>query len=106
MADLDHIAECSDVSIEIEAAKIPLSDAVRAALDKGVASMDRVLTGGDDYELAVSVPDTAKSIMYALAKSLDLQLTEVGRVCQGFGVRILDKNGADITPVKKGYVHV
>ncbi len=106
VADLNHIAECSDVSIEIEAAKIPLSDAVRAALNNGVASMDHVLTGGDDYELAVSVPDSAKNNMASLAKSLDLQLTEVGRVCQGFGVRVLDKNGADISPAKKGYVHV
>jgi thiamine-monophosphate kinase len=106
VADLNHIAECSDVSIEIEAAKIPLSDAIRAALNNGVASMDQVLTGGDDYELAVMVPDSAKGNMASLAKSLDLQLTEVGRVCQGFGVRILDKKGADISPVKKGYVHV
>jgi thiamine-monophosphate kinase len=106
VADLNHIAECSDVSIEIEAAKIPLSDAVRAALNNGVASMDHVLIGGDDYELAVSVPDSAKNDMASLAKSLGLQLTEVGRVCQGFGVRVLDKNGADISPAKKGYVHV
>jgi len=106
VADLNHIAECSDVSIEIEAAKIPLSDAVRAALNNGVASMDHVLIGGDDYELAISVPDSAKNDMASLAKSLGLQLTEVGRVCQGFGVRVLDKNGADISPAKKGYVHV
>ena len=106
VADLSHIAECSDVLIEIEVEKIPLSDAVRTALSEGVASMDCILTGGDDYELAVSVPDSAKSTMYSLSKSLNLQLTEIGRVCQGLGVCILDKSGTDITPVKKGYVHV
>lgn len=106
VADLGHIAECSDVSIEVEAAKIPLSDAVRSALDHGIASMDAVLTGGDDYELAVAVPETAKNVVSSLAKSLNLQLTEVGRVCNGFGVRVLDKDGTDIAPVKKGYVHL
>jgi len=106
VADLSHIAECSDVLIEIEVEKIPLSDAVRAAISEGVVSMDCILTGGDDYELAVSVPESAKSTMSSLSKSLNLQLTEIGRVCQGLGVCILDKSGTDITPVKKGYVHV
>ena len=106
VADLGHIAECSNVSIEVDAEKIPLSDAVRAALDQKVASIESVLTGGDDYELAVSVPGSAKNIMSSLSRSLDVQLTEVGRVCEGIGVRILDKNGANIAPVRKGYVHV
>ena len=106
VADLGHIANCSGVSIEVEPDKIPLSGAVKVALDQSVVSMDRLLTGGDDYELAVSVPEEARSVMAALANYLTLPLTEVGRVCVGIGVRVLDKNGTDITPVKKGYVHV
>jgi thiamine-monophosphate kinase len=106
VADLGHIAKCSEVSIDVEADKIPLSDAAKSALEKSVVSMDRVLTGGDDYELAVSVPKSARNVMAALAKFFTLPLTEVGRVCAGTEVRILDQRGADITPVKKGYVHV
>ena len=106
VADLGHIADCAGVAIEVDAKKIPLSTAVRVALDNRIVSMDDVLGGGDDYELAVTVPKLARNVMSTFAKSLELPLTEIGRVIYGAGVRILDPNGLDITPANKGYTHV
>ncbi len=105
VADLGHIADCAAVAIEIEAAKIPLSPAVRLAMDGDIISMDGVLGGGDDYELAVTVPETARNVMSVFERSLALPLTEIGRVHDGAGVHVLGPNGIDITPTKKGYTH-
>lgn len=105
VADLGHIANNSHVGIDIDVTKIPLSPAVKAALECKILSLDDVLGGGDDYELAVVVPVAARNTMSVFARSLGLPLTEVGFVSEVAGVRVLDVHGCEITPVKGGYVH-
>ncbi len=105
VADLGHIANASRVAIEVDAAILPLSSAAKAALDGNIVSMDDVLGGGDDYELAVTVPEISRNLMATFAKLLGLPLTEIGRVHDGAGVCVVDSNGTDITPANKGYSH-
>jgi len=54
-ADIGHIAGASGVDIALRAEDIPLSDAARAALDKGLCTLGDLITGGDDYVLAMAV---------------------------------------------------
>ena len=51
--DLGHICRASGLLAEIEAARVPLSDAARAA---GPDWLPICLTGGDDYELLLAIP--------------------------------------------------
>ncbi len=105
LADLGHIADNSHVGIDIDVTKIPLSMAGKTALECEIVSMNDIVCGGDDYELALIVPALARKTMSTFAKSLGVPLTEIGLVKKAAGVRLLDKCGYDITPVIKGYVH-
>ena len=51
--DLGHICRASNLTAEIDAAKIPLSPQARAA---GPDWLPTCLTGGDDYELLLAIP--------------------------------------------------
>lgn len=51
--DLGHICRASNLTAEIDAARVPLSDPARAA---GPEWLPACLTGGDDYELLLAIP--------------------------------------------------
>ncbi|MEX0695014.1 MAG: thiamine-phosphate kinase [Rhodospirillales bacterium] len=95
--DLGHICETSSVSMRIEAAKIPLSAAARAAITADPALLDVILSGGDDYELAFTGADIT---------GLDVPVTAIGTVLKGKpGVAIIGGDGQAIRLAKSGYNH-
>ena len=56
VGDLDKLCRASGVSAEIDVARVPLSTAARAALASEPALIETVLTGGDDYEVLLTMP--------------------------------------------------
>ncbi len=99
LADCGHIAEESGVALVIEAARVPLAAALRAAA--GARALHLALTGGDDYVLAFSLPPAALPALQASGQPFHL----IGRVEAGSGVRVIDARGRDITPAAGGYQH-
>jgi thiamine-monophosphate kinase len=71
------------VAVEIEAARVPLSDAARALLAAEPALLERVLTGGDDYEVLAAVPAARVEGFRAGAHAAGVAVTEIGRVQAG-----------------------
>lgn len=57
-ADLEKLLSAGDVGGEIEVNDIPLSDAYRAATDAS-ETLRYALSGGDDYELCFTAPESA-----------------------------------------------
>lgn len=105
VADLGHIAEVSKVAIAVEAAAIPRSDALRALWGDSAASIARAATAGDDYELAFTAPVSARDAVKAAATEAGMPVTEIGRVEQGEGVRLLNEQGAEIPVSRTGWTH-
>jgi thiamine-monophosphate kinase len=103
VADLGHLCAASALAGEIEAARVPLSAAARAALGGG--SPTRALTGGDDYELAFAVPPARAAEVAELAGRLDLPLTRIGRLAEGKGLRVLDPAGREMRFRSAGWTH-
>jgi thiamine-monophosphate kinase len=99
--DLGHVAAHSGVAVTVEAAAVPLSDAARDAPD----ARTNALTGGDDYELAFTAPVDRRLQIQALARTLDLPLTRIGRTATGSGVVVLDEAGAPLTLDRRGWSH-
>jgi len=96
--DLGHICEVSAVSMRIDAAAVPLSDAARAALDADPALLETVLAGGDDYELAFTAHQTPPPG--------DVPLTAIGEVISGTGgVSVVDTSGNPLEIAHGGYNH-
>jgi thiamine-monophosphate kinase len=104
-ADLGHVCAASGVRGIVEAARVPLSDAARQALAAEPALRADVLGGGDDYELLFTAPAAAADAIAALGRSLDLAVTEIGRIEAGTGVAIVDETGREIAPGKPGFRH-
>lgn len=104
-ADLGHIAETSGVGIEIDADAVPLSAAVRAAIGGGATQLGDLLTGGDDFELALTAPAAASAKLIAAAAKARVALTRIGRVTKGRGVSVVRAGGERLKLPRAGYTH-
>ena len=79
VADLGHIAKQSEVSIELDVEKLPLSAEYRQHLSMG-GNHDLALAGGDDYELAFTAVRDRRGELSELSERLDVPITKIGRV--------------------------
>lgn len=105
VADLGHIAEASGLGAEIEAQRVPLSLAARAALEADPGLRPVILTGGDDYELLFTAPEGKAADLTGLADRLDLPLTRIGKIVGERGVRVRDAGGQVISLTGGGWTH-
>ena len=80
VADLGHICEASGTGATIDAARLPLSSALRNCAGPE-AGRHFALTAGDDYELCFT-------LAAADASGLPGWATVIGRIEAGSGVRI------------------
>ncbi len=104
LADLAHIARQSDVQIVIDASAVPL-DCVLLDFKTQAEALRLALTAGDDYELVFTAPAEWEEQILAAAAALEVQVTRIGNVQAGSGVRVLNDAGEDIEFVNKGYDH-
>lgn len=106
IADVMHLCDASGVGCTIEAAQVPVSDAVRTALNKNKSLLETVITGGDDYELAFAIPADQASALRTVAESMNLAISRLGQFSEGQGVRILDQAGNMMAIAQTGYRHI
>ncbi len=104
LADLGHIAERSSVGIELDVAAVPTSAALIAHFDEA-ARRTMQLAGGDDYELAFTVPPARIGELRAIANELQVPLTRIGEVVAGSGVRVRDADGRWLESSISGWDH-
>ena len=78
--DLGKLCDVSGVSADIEVARVPLSEAAASVVASEPAAMDKVLTGGDDYEIVCTVPQERLDAFRAAADTARVPVAEIGRV--------------------------
>lgn len=107
VADLGHIVEESGCAAELHADRVPLSTEARAILAQGGGSLSALLTGGDDYELLFSAPESKRHAVAALAARTGVPITEIGRLVEGRSgeVVVFDGAGAPMSLARRGWVH-
>jgi thiamine-monophosphate kinase len=81
--DLAKMMEASGTSASIDLAAVPLSPAARAALASDGGIIDRLVTGGDDYEILCAVPDDRLSAFLEDAAQAGVDVTVIGAVEEG-----------------------
>lgn len=101
LADLGHLADVSNVHVAVEAARVPLS----AALKKAGGDIVRAATAGDDYEIAFTAPRARRAKVLAAAKASRTPVTQIGFVMPGRGVALLDADGKPLRVAKTGWQH-
>lgn len=105
LADLGHVLEESRMAATLHLDRMPVT-AMEACADTQLAQ-DCLLAGGDDYELAFTVPAERHAEVEALATALPLALTCIGTVTAGDAgqIAVLAANGAPLSLERRGYDH-
>lgn len=103
IADLGHIAATSGVGIALEAGAIPLSSAAQKAVTR--LSLADLLTGGDDYEIALTISPKKAAILDEAARASGVPITIVGRCVAGSGVQVRDGAGQLLPIEQAGFRH-
>ncbi len=104
LADLGHIARASAVGLRLEAATLPASEALRALFPAEDCLRFQAI-GGDDYELAFTLPPQRLELLRALGADLGVEVSVIGRVVAGAGVRLETPDGAAIDFGCTGWEH-
>jgi thiamine-monophosphate kinase len=93
-ADLGHIARSSGVAIEIDGSRIPVQAGVAEVAEAtGRSLFDLVLGGGEDYELAFTLPPAALQTVEDRLAPHGCRLGVVGEVRSGSGVAVISDGG-------------
>ena len=98
--DLGKICVASGVGIDLFADSVPVDDRLKRAFPDEWLTL--ALSGGEDYELAFAAP---AEIVEEAQKTLDVQVTPIGRVREGKGVRVLNADGVEVPVDRGGWDH-
>jgi thiamine-monophosphate kinase len=104
VGDLAKLCRASGVAAEIDVARVPLSDAAQTALAADPTLIETILTGGDDYEILLTLPPQRLDAFRAAAQKADVEVTEIGRVAAGEGARFI-RDGNALTFARPSYSH-
>jgi thiamine-monophosphate kinase len=96
VADAGHIGESSRCGLIIRADRVPLSAGAQEALAADLDLLPVLLSGGDDYELLFTA---------GAGFTAPESVTEIGEVVSGSGVKVLDRDGAEIPLKAAGWQH-
>jgi len=103
--DLAKLCRASSVAAEIDCARVPLSDAARAALAKDAALIGTIVTGGDDYEILACVGAGKVEALRREAAAVGVAVSEIGEVRAGEGTHFLGSDGKPLALVQPAYSH-
>jgi thiamine-monophosphate kinase len=102
LQDAGHVCRMSSVAAEIDAASLPISEAVRGAF--GEQALQLACGGGEDYQLLFAGPRT---LMGELGARCPVPLTVIGRITDGPSrVRVLDSAGQELRFQAAGWDHL
>lgn len=107
VGDLSKMIRASGVGARVELSRVPLSDAVRAAMRLDASLFDVGITGGDDYEILCSVPPLNAAAFEAAARAAGVAVARIGQVNEHaqLGAVFLDANGAQRKFARGSYSH-
>lgn len=110
LADANHIAAQSQLQLLVEADALPVHSALKAFHDQHKVHQ-WALTGGDEYELLFTAPCAHAEKIAALAESLALPLTRIGKAVAGEGIHLVCSEGSawqsvvNAADLPQGYQH-
>jgi thiamine-monophosphate kinase len=104
VGDLAKLCRASGVAADIDVARAPFSEAVRAAVAADPEVIESALTGGDDYEILLTLPPDMLAAFSAEAEKAGVVVTELGRVAAGQGAHFL-RDGKPFAFTRPSYSH-
>lgn len=105
MKDCGRMCAASGVAASLEAAALPLNDALRKAVAEDAGWLKTAASAGDDYEILAAIPTAGVADFTAKAAVLDFPVARIGQIREGAGVRMQQPDGADMTFDRTGWDH-
>ncbi len=103
--DAAHLAAASETGLEIELEALPMAEPLRGYA-RPEAARRLALGGGEDYELLVGAShDALAPLAAAFEARFGIELTRVGRVVDGEGVRWLGPDGRPVDAPAAAWDH-
>jgi thiamine-monophosphate kinase len=102
--DLAKLCRASGVAAKIDVARVPLSDAVRTAVAADPAAIETALSGGDDYEIVLTLAPDKLPALRAAAHHAGVAVAEIGRIAAGEGARFVH-HGKALNFARPSYSH-
>ena len=103
--DLARLCAASGCAARVRFADLPLSSAAAKALAGDPTLIQRIVAGGDDYEILATVPAEQTPAFQAEAAAAGVPATQVGAMFAGAEVVIEDRNGQPLTLDRTGWDH-
>ncbi len=104
LIDLQRILTMSNKAAEIDLEKIPVSNEMKGIINQNY-DIKNLLIGGEDYELLFTIDPKDKSRLEKHFKKEGIIVTEVGKIVEGIGVTLLNKNKPTDLPEITGFDH-
>ena len=105
VGDFGKLCRASGVAADINIASVPVSDAAKTVIAGDAATLELVLTGGDDYEIICTVPNKKAESFRAAAKAAGVPVTELGEIKTGKGARFIDAAGKPLVFKRASFSH-
>ena len=104
--DLQRLCLASGVGAVIEAERLPLSNAAARAVENDAAALSTVLTGGDDYEILLTVDADAAEGFEQEASEHGVRVAAIGTVTEPFNGNVrVERFGRPLLLEKTRYQH-
>ncbi len=105
LADVRNLCRAAGTGARVCLDRIPLSPAGRGVVHRGHATLHELATGGDDYELLVSVPRPALPEVLSMGSGGRVMMTPIGRLTANPDIAVVLPDGRESALVD-GYAHV
>ena len=105
--DLSNICLASNVGAVVDVSKVPVApEASEVEKSINIDPLNLALSGGEDYELLLTASkEEVKKMREGLLRETGTELSEIGEIVAGSGVRFIDSTGEEIRYDKSGYDH-
>ena len=104
--DLTKLCGVSAVSAVIDLESIPLSDAARDLVSRGIVGIETLIAGGDDYEILCTVAEDRVDAFVQAAQRAGVAVSSIGMVVAGTAApKFLDGQGGEIALKRRSYSH-
>jgi thiamine-monophosphate kinase len=104
--DLTKLCAASGVSAAIDAPGIPLSSAAAKLVAQGAASLETLISGGDDYEILCVIPEARFEAFALAAGKAGVAVTSIGTIIAGTAApSFLDAHGRELVLTRRSFSH-
>jgi thiamine-monophosphate kinase len=104
--DLAKLCGVSNVSAAIDMDSIPLSDAARDLVSRGIVGLETLIAGGDDYEILCTIAEDRVEAFAQAARQAGVAVSSIGTVIAGNAApKFIDGQGREIALERLSYSH-